>query len=71
MEEEEVQHKKVYQPKGYPLEEFQPLVPSAPTPVRYQPALQMMTMPASQMSHQPRLNADQMAHMAYMMRQHQ
>jgi hypothetical protein len=72
MEEEEVQHKKkVYQPKSYPVEEFQPLVPSAPTPVRYQPALQMMTMPASQMSYQPRLNRDQMAHMAYMMRQQQ
>jgi hypothetical protein len=71
MEEEEVQYKKVYQTKGYPIEDFQPLVPSAPTPVRYQPALQMMTIPASQMSHQPKLNGDQMAHMAYMMRQHQ
>jgi hypothetical protein len=70
VEEEEEQQKKVYQPKGYPQEELQPLVPSAPSPISYQPALQMMTMPASHMSYQPRQNPDRMAHhMAYIMRQ--
>jgi hypothetical protein len=68
-EEEEEQQKKVYQPKGYPQEELQPLAPSAPSPISYQPALPMMTMPASYMSYQPRQNADRMAHMAYIMRQ--
>jgi hypothetical protein len=67
---EEVQQKKVYQPRVYPVEEFQPLVPSAPTPARYQPAYQVMTMPASQMSYS-RVNRDQMANMAHMMRQQQ
>jgi hypothetical protein len=64
-----VQQKKDYpSPKSYPVEEFQPLMPSAPSPVRYQPALQqMMTMP----SYQPRMTRDQLAHMALMMKQQQ
>jgi hypothetical protein len=69
MKEEEEQQKKDYQPKDHPQEEFQPLVPTAPTPISYQPALQMMTMPTSHMPYQPRLNSDRRAQMAYIMRQ--
>jgi hypothetical protein len=69
MNEEGEQHKKVHQQEEYHHQAYQPLVPSAPAPVTYQPALQMMTMPPAHMPYQPRQSRNQKDEMAYIMRQ--
>jgi hypothetical protein len=69
MDEKDEHQKKDHQQEEYHQQEYQPLAPSAPTPVIYQPAQQMMTIPATHMPYQPRQSRDQKAQMAYIMRQ--
>jgi hypothetical protein len=69
MDDKDEHHKKDHQQEEYHQQEYQPLAPSAPTPVIYQPAQQMMTIPATHMPYQPRQSRNQKAQMAYIMRQ--
>jgi hypothetical protein len=55
--------------KEHQQEEYQALEPSAPAPVIYQPAQQLVSLPATHMPYQQRQNRQQRARLAHIMRQ--